>query len=398
MEKANWHDRLRVALLTPSYWPEVRRGMERDARDLADGLIARGHSPTLITSHRGAPRRRLEDGLPVLRLPRPPQGLIVRHGFEAHMTHIPFTYMALRAGAYDLAHALYPTDALAAAAWRRATGRPALLTYLGIPARAWLDAARLRKQTLMRAVRGCDAVVVISHCAAAALRESLGHEPYVIRPGVDLRSFKPMAPRSAEPSLFCAAPANVPRKNVGLLVEAFRLVKDRHPGARLVLVRPQDPEAAKRAGVDLRAVGIEWIDPTERAGVLARAYSQAWVAVLPAVDEAFGKVLVEALACGTPVVGYAGGGIPEIIDRPGIGHLFGELEPRALAQALLEALGLAEEPATAGACRARAQEFSLERCIEAYLALYRQLLRSRDGDQRGNQRRRSRRKGTSIKA
>ena len=46
---------LKVALLSPVFWPEVRRGGERFVRELADGLIAEGHEPRLITTHRGRP-------------------------------------------------------------------------------------------------------------------------------------------------------------------------------------------------------------------------------------------------------------------------------------------------------------------------------------------------------
>jgi hypothetical protein len=42
---------VKVALLSPVFWPEVRRGGERFVRDLADGLLERGHAPRLITSH-----------------------------------------------------------------------------------------------------------------------------------------------------------------------------------------------------------------------------------------------------------------------------------------------------------------------------------------------------------
>src|SRR5204863_3420035 len=56
--------RVRIALLHPCFWPEVRRGTERVIRELADGLLARGHEPVLITSHPGETLRNLEDGLP----------------------------------------------------------------------------------------------------------------------------------------------------------------------------------------------------------------------------------------------------------------------------------------------------------------------------------------------
>lgn len=361
-----------MALLNPCYWPEVRRGSERFARDLADGLLRRGHHPSLITSHPGRPRTSVEDGLRVVRLPRPPQGLLVRHGFEWYLTHIPLSYLALRSGTYDVAHALYPTDALAAARWRRSTGRPAVLSYMGIPTRGWLSAARGRLRVLRGAAGGCDAVVALSRHAADAFQESIGLEARVIHPGVDLACFRPADARSERPTIVCPAAVAEPRKHVALLVDAFELIRGHHPDARLVLSRPRDPAAIRRAGIDARSPGVEWRDLDQRA-TLSRSYGEAWVAALAAPDEAFGLVLIEALACGTPVVAYADGGIPEIVDRPSIGRLFDRLDPRALAEALIATLGTAEDPTTAAACRARAEEFSIDRCVERYLELYSEL-------------------------
>src|SRR5205807_4918900 len=120
-----------------------------------------------------------------------------------------------------------------------------------------------------------------------------------------------------------------------LLVEAFRLVRRERPTARLVISRPRDLEAARRAGVDVDAVGVVWADLDDRAA-LARTYREASVAVLPSENEAFGLVLVEAMACGTPVVGFAHGAIPEVIDRPEVGRLFDRRDPSAVATAILE--------------------------------------------------------------
>ena len=54
-------DGLRVALLTPRYYPEVQRGTERTVRDLATALAGWGHKLRVITSHPGAPSSREED-------------------------------------------------------------------------------------------------------------------------------------------------------------------------------------------------------------------------------------------------------------------------------------------------------------------------------------------------
>ncbi|MEA2197043.1 MAG: hypothetical protein QOJ25_1094 [Solirubrobacteraceae bacterium] len=361
---------LRVALLSPVFWPEVRRGGERFTRDLADGLIARGHRPRLITSHRGGVRRTVEDGLPILRLPRPPTGRLLGRMYEPYLTHVPLSYAALRLGSYDVAHAVYPTDALAAARWRRRTGRPAFLSYLGIPSRVWL-AERRRLEVLRVALRNCDRVVALSRFAADAFASVLGYEAPVIQPGVDVDAFRPAAgARANAPTIICSAAAEEPRKHVGLLVAAFGFVRRERPDARLVLSLPRCFDAVRRAGVVVDAPGVEWVDLDDR-GALARAYAEAWVCALPSADEAFGLVLAEAMACGTPAVGYDDGATPEVIDRPGVGLLFDRLDAGVLARALLEAMELSERPETVGVCRARAEELSTARCTESYLELYR---------------------------
>jgi glycosyltransferase involved in cell wall biosynthesis len=159
---------------------------------------------------------------------------------------------------------------------------------------------------------------------------------------------------------------------VALLVEAFARVRARRPDARLVLVRPtRSPGAGTGPGFD--GPGVEWVDQDHRPAVLAGLYGEAWVSALPAVDEAFGLALVESLACGTPVVGYAQGGIPEVLDRPGIGTLLRRLDAEELAHALELTLELAGDPLTAIRCRERAEDFSAERSSDRYLALYREL-------------------------
>ena len=377
---------LRVAILHPTFWPEVRRGSERFIRDLADGLLNRGHSPTLITSHIGPPRRTVEDGLTVIRNWRPPDGRLRRRMFEEHLTHVPFSYLSLRAGSFDVAHALYPTDALAAARWRAHTGRPAVLSYMGIPHRRSLANRRRRLELTVRAFHDCSGVVVLSQAAAAASERWLGVRPRVIAPGVDLAAFGPgeagaagaaageagaaAGGRASEPTFVCAAALEVPRKRVELLIEAFALVRRRHPDARLILSRSRSLAGGVPAGGAPPGVSFEDLD--DRAA-LAAAYRRAWVSVLPSLDEAFGLVLAEALACGTPGVGTRDGGIPEVLDRPEIGRLFDGEQPEALADALLEALDLAADPGTARACRARAEELSIDRCVERYVALYREL-------------------------
>jgi glycosyltransferase involved in cell wall biosynthesis len=287
------------------------------------------------------------------------------------MTHVPFSYAALRAGRYDVANAFYPTDALAAVRWGSRARRPVVFSYGGLPDRAVLADKRHKLRILEGAIRGSDAVVTSSRTAADAMKRWFGVEARPIYPGVDLSAFAP-GERSPEPTIFCAAMPDDARKRVGLLVSAFAEVRRQRPEARLVAIRPRDPAAVERHGLD--GEGITLIDPVDDPRQLAPHYARAWVSALPAYREAFGLVLVEALACGTPVVGADHGAVPEVVDRDGIGVLFDNGDARGVARALLEGLELAGDPGTPARCRARAEGFSTARLAAQYEALYLELL------------------------
>jgi glycosyltransferase involved in cell wall biosynthesis len=354
-----------TALLAPRFWPESGDEDVRFVRQLADGLLAEGLKPTLITSHPGRPRRTVEDGLAVQRLTRPPQGRLLRRRFVPYLTHVPVSAAALSAGNYGLAHATHLTDAAAATRWRKRTGRPALLTHLAIPDFRTVRAERRHRELLSAALEQCDAVVAPSRMAAEAFRWWFGYDAPVIAPGVDLRRFRLGAHRATAPTILCLTAST---DEIASLLRAFPLIRRERSEASLVLARHGAP-ALKQAGVPLDAAGIVWRDLEVRSA-LARAAGEAWVAVLP-VRHPSASPLAEALACGTPVVGHPDGAAREVIDSPELGRLFNEATPRAVAESVLEALDLAEDPATAGRCRARAEEFSAARTAEAYVALYR---------------------------
>jgi len=359
---------LSTALLNPFFWPEVRRGSERLIHDLAVDLISLGARPRLITSHRGLPRRSLEDGFPITRNWRPPETPLTLRRIEPHLSHVPFSYASLLRGDDDVAHAFYPTDALAALRWARRTGRPAIFSYMGRPIRDVLASNRLRKTILERVVGESAAVTALSRSAGEAMWRWFGVEPRVIYPGVDLDAFSPGGERSEYPTVACAGAVDDGRKRIGLLLRAFARVRRERPGARLLLTRPGSPALARE--LTERNPGVELV-PRERD--VASVFREAWVSGLTSRNEAFGLVLVESLACGTPVFGGREGGIPEIVDRPEIGRLFDGDDERDVAQAIHGTLELAELPATAEACRSRAEAFDTLSGAGAYLELYREL-------------------------
>jgi teichuronic acid biosynthesis glycosyltransferase TuaC len=355
---------LTVAMLHPCYWPEVRRGSERFIHDLGVRLAARGHRPRLITSHPAPTSEATEDGLEVLRLHRPPGRRLQLGLRDQFLTHVPGSMRALRRMDPDLAHALYPPDAVAASRWSRRTGRPLVFSLMGMPRPEAMRRA-VWPRVVARALARADVSVCLSGRAAELTEEAFGVATRVIHPGVDLEAFHPTAGRAPVPTILCPADLGDLRKRGPLLLAAFRALRASQPDARLVLSRPRGQLEHETAP------GVEYAPLDDRES-LVRAYSEAWVTVLLSRAEAFGLVLAESLACGTPVVGTAGGGADEVVGGDdGVGRVIEDDDPDSIAEAIAESMGGED---VRSVCRARAGEFSANRCAAAYEELYRELV------------------------
>lgn len=363
---------MRIALLHPTYWPEVRRGSERLVHDLGVVLAGRGHEVTLLTSHRGPPRTSVEEGVRVVRCWAPAKvPLFGLH--EDHLGVVPNVLWRLPRGGFDVAHAFFLADAWAAVRARRLGGPPVVFSFHGIPTREFLVMRRGRLEMMQGTVAGAAARTVLSEAAARPFRRYLLDEPRVLGGGTFRAAFETGEARAAVPTLLCAASLGDPRKRGELLLAAFRALRERRPDARLLLVRTPDPFMSPLS-MKLPE-GARWIE-AQRTDALARAYASAWASVLPAPDEAFGLVLVESLAAGTPVVAARSGACPEIVRSGAVGRLFEPDDERDLARAMDEALELGSRVETAEACRAEAAGHDWSTVADRYEELYAEVLGS----------------------
>jgi phosphatidylinositol alpha-mannosyltransferase len=364
---------VRIALAHPTYWPEVRRGSERLVHDLGVALAGRGHEVTVLTSHPARTSVTEEDGVRVVRsrrLPQPPTlGLHERFLGNAHNL-----VRRLSRGRFDVVHAFYPSDAWAALAARRFGGPPLVFSFNGIPMREFLVARRYRLEMLTRVAERAEECLVLSDAAAEVFERFLLRRPRVVPGGVDAAAFAVDEPRADAPTILCAASLGDPRKRGDLLAAAFARLRADRPDARLQCVRTPDPHYA--TDPPQLPEGAEWVGAATTAD-LARLYTGAWASATAAPDEAFGLVLVESLAAGTPAVAPRSGGCPEILDSDAVGRLFEPGDEADLTRALGDALDLGAAEGTATACRERAAAFDWTRLVGRYEDVYESALARR---------------------
>jgi phosphatidylinositol alpha-mannosyltransferase len=340
---------MRIVLTHVSAWPEVRRGGERYLHELASALQMSGHDVRIITTAKRS-HHEVVLGVPVWYLPRRE---LMRRRFGALASEAAFglkSQTRLLPSRTDVWHALGTADAAAAALAGRVRRWRSVYTSLGFPMRASRERrpdARLHRVV----VRDVDHYICLSRSTGQYLVDDYGRQPIVLGGGVDVSRFTPQNARSPIPSLLFAGALDESRKNLPLLLEAAAILRRTLPKFELWLSGPGDPgrllaEAPSAARDVVRVLGVGTPDS------LIDLYGSAWVTVLPAENEAFGLVLVESLACGTPIATLDSGGPSELV-RPGIG-VRAARSPEALAVALAQGIELAADPETTGACRAAA--------------------------------------------
>jgi len=370
---------LNIVVTNPFAWPHVRRGAERLLNDLANYLGGQGHR---VTVYAMGPTDATEDREGVRyvfikeRMRSRRRQFNSLHYFAWRLQH------HLERSDADAVFALNYFDAYAALRARRRSGRrlAVLFQAVGIPTRRYFRAVPLDAWFFRTALRDCDATIVLSRFAHDRIAEDFGRDTQVIPPPVVLDAFERVADEPAAdgtaPSVLFVGDVDEPRKGARALCLAFVEIKRTWPTAQLTLagrVSDATHEALlKLPGLDalrddIRFVGVGDVQD------LPALYGAASVTVLPAVWEAFGLVLVESLASGTPLVGARHAGIVDVIDSDLVGRLF-DPEPFAqetaniagLTAAIRDVIARGKTPEVRAACRERAGWFSWQRLGPLY--------------------------------
>lgn len=252
----------------------------------------------------------------------------------------------LKAFAPDLvlSYWLYP-DAYGAMLAARKAGLPLVAGARGSDLRVRDAVSRALTRPVLNAAQR---LLVVSEDLGRVATENYGADPARIRTipnGCDASLFHPADRGAARTHLGIAADAEVvtyvgrlvAEKGLRELLDACRTLSAARPRLRLVLVGegPMREEIAARLAADttLRVTLAGAQPPAE----VARWMAASDLVTLPSYSEGHPNVLVEALACGRPVVATPVGGIPEVVDAES-GILVPARDAQALAAGLAQAL------------------------------------------------------------
>ena len=371
---------MRILVATDQWFPDFRGGSARVATEAARALARRGHELTVLAPRTAAAPARTEEGsLTLLRVTRRgpfPQTIadvaetarhaagLRRKGFDVTLAH-----HATMAAGLEIARVRAPRAYVFHASpvrelrFRRArlpTRRARIPTY---PLELALVA--LERNAVRRAKR----VLILSEFSRSLLRDdhpASAADAVRVAGGVDVERFSPGDGQQAARARL-GLPADSPvlvtvrrlAERMGLeeLVRAMPLLDGGSAPALLVVGSGVLEGSLRRLAADLGLEGrVRFVGP-RGDDELPDWYRAADLFVLPTVAyEGFGMATVEALACGTPVVGTAVGATPEIL-APLDERLIAERpEPTVLAETIAEGLRLAD-----AGLRRRAREYAQQR-------------------------------------
>lgn len=229
-------------------------------------------------------------------------------------------------------------------------------------AKSWLARAVLHYMRLwdQRTAHGVDAFVANSDFVARRIQKVYGSDASVVYPPVDVERF---TPGGIHEEFYLVASRMVPYKLIPLLVEAFAAMPER----RLIVIGdgPDFGRAQELATSNVTLLGYQ------PHGALLDYMRRARAFVF-AAEEDFGISIVEAQACGTPVIAYGrGGALETVIDSDDPEACTGLFFKEQSVASVMEAIERfeARTPIRAEVCRRNALRFSAERFKREFLGV-----------------------------
>jgi glycosyltransferase involved in cell wall biosynthesis len=331
----------KVALLGPVAWrtpPRAYGPWEQIVALLADGLVARGLDVTLFATLDSDTAATLDGVCPAAY--NEDTTLDGRIWEALHIAHC-----LSRSGEFDLVHNHLDWLPLAMSGFCRTR---MVTTVHGFSGRGILPAYQ-RSTSAFVSISDADRAAELSYVATVYHGIDVAQFPFTPVPGEALVAFGRIHPDKGT-------------------VEAIEIA--RRAGRQLLICGPVHDERYHAEQVVPRIDGdqVRWlgnVGPADRARILGEA-----AALVHPIGfaEPFGLSVVEAMTCGTPVLAYRRGSMPEVVDTGVTGYLVGDVDEAVAALPSVLALDRARVRETA------VRRFSADRMVDDYVRVYAELL------------------------
>ncbi len=334
-----------------------------------NALAKRGHEVYLLTMHASGEPLHENVFEYILRYPSP-------LGYYLNMFHVRRVLNVIKP---DLLHAHYASGYGTLA--RLSGYKPYLLSVWGSDVYDFPEESCIKEYVLRKNLASADRITSTSHCMKVQTEKYIKTQcPIEVIPfGVDLEIFCPRPNRDSEKITIGMVKQMAPKYGPEFLLRAFAIINKKYINSRLVLVGggPQEEELKRLAHKLGVAECCQFIGPVPH-GEVPKWLNSFDIYCAPSTldSESFGVAVIEASACGVPVIVSRVGGLPEVVQNRITGIVVPPKNDNFLAQALEDLIINKELRQRMGEAGRKFVEqfYAWESCVDKMEKLYYEIL------------------------
>ncbi len=334
---------MKLLVVAPYFYPKIG-GMENYAWNISKGLKEKyGWDIAVITSNH-IENKYIEEIISGIKIYRLPMWFKISNT-PINPLWVFFIKKIIKKEKPDIINAHSPVPFIADITALASNKIPYILTYHGSTMKKNkfildLIISFYENKILKRILIKANKIICVSGFIQKNFLKEYKNKTIVVTPGVDMNIFKPAINRSIGQKTILCIGGLKKAENYKRIIDIFyalKMLHDKNVNTYLSIVGEGDnidyfKSICKKLGISKhvtfkgKLIGLN----------LVKEYQKADVIVLPSVNDSFGMVLIEAMACKIPVIGASIGGIPEIIQNNIDGLTVPPLNISALAGAILK--------------------------------------------------------------
>ena len=368
---------MKVAIIVAYFPPRWLAGTEIATYNTAKYLAKSGHEVHVLTQFdEGLEKESMAQGFHIHRIPA------VKGPYVFTLSFIWPVLQTIHRIGPDVVHAQSVSMGLIALMVKKLLRKPYIVYSRGELKDTWA----FKPMVARLALRNADAVIALTEDMKRGMAEFYAGDVHIIPNGVDIGCFDILSKQDARAGLDIADDEKVAlfvgrlvsQKNVGCLINAMKIIVGRDLRMKLVIIG-EGPDGkwlqdlSKRLGLDSH---IEFVGRVAHEEVL-KYMKAADIFILPSLFEGLPNTVLEAMACGLPVVATKVSGLWEIVTDGENGLLVEPRSPEAMAEAVLKILG---DDGLAGKMSAnnklKVRQYSWQATAEKLVEMYKQVAKA----------------------